>query len=64
MNIMPTNPYRVPFVARITKLTTLAIPLKELEDENVSVEELHDPFEEVEFGNSVGDLLRVNDKHG
>lgn len=31
--------------------------------ENVSVEELHDFFEEVEFGHSVGDLLMVKDKH-
>ena len=30
--------------------------------ENVSVEELYNLFEEVEFSHSVGDLSRVNDK--
>lgn len=33
--------------------------------EDVSVEELHDLFKEEEFGHSVGNLLKVNDKnHG
>ena len=46
-----------------TELSGFVVGLLGL-SEDVSVEELHDLFEEEEFGHSVRDLLRVNDKHG
>ena len=55
MNITPTNHYN-PRTESLCSENNKAnyVSLKELEGENVSVEEFHDLFEEVEFGNSVG----------